>query len=168
MPRAPRGGIRSTPLAFARVMIGFVADRTDVIVIGAGIIGCAIAHRLARRSASVLVFDARAIGGGATQASAGVLAPYIESPRQGPLLEFAVRSLSEYQRFIAEVKEDSGMEVECRIIGTLEVADDADAAARLRGRSYTAGEWLDRAASLRVEPALGESMHGAVLIREQG
>ena len=114
------------------------------------------------------MFDARAIGGGATQASAGVLAPYIESPREGPLLDLAVRSLSEYDRFISEVADDSGMDVEYRIIGTLEVALDRDEAARLVARPYKAGEWLDGAATLKIEAALAESIQGAVLIREQG
>jgi len=145
-----------------------VTDRTDVVVIGAGIIGCAIAHRLARRRATVRVFDARAVGQGATQASAGVLAPYIESPHEGPLLELAVRSLSEYERFVADVCQDSGMEVEHRLCGTLEVAVDLNEAGRLRSSAHEVGEWLDIAATLRMEPSLAGSIHGAVLIREHG
>ena len=145
-----------------------MAGRADVIVIGAGIIGCAVAHQLSRRGAGVRVFDARTVGAGATQASAGVLAPYIESPRDGPLLEFAVRSLSEYARFIADAGQDSGMEIEYRISGTLEVGADAEAAARLRADAYETGEWLDTVSTLKLEPSLAESIQGAVLIREHG
>ena len=49
-------------------------DRShDVIVIGAGIIGCAVGRELARRGAKVRIFEARTVGAGATRASAGVL-----------------------------------------------------------------------------------------------
>ena len=50
----------------------------EVIVIGAGVIGCAVAHALAREDVSVLVLDASTPGAGASQASAGVLAPLIQ------------------------------------------------------------------------------------------
>ena len=48
----------------------------DIIVIGAGIIGCAVGRELARRGAKVRIFEARTVGAGATRASAGVLAPW--------------------------------------------------------------------------------------------
>ena len=51
----------------------------DIVVVGAGVIGCAIAYELARRGASVEIVDDRAAGMGATQASAGLLAPFIEA-----------------------------------------------------------------------------------------
>ena len=139
-----------------------------MVIIGAGIIGCAVAHRLARRGARVRVFDARTVGAGATQASAGVLAPYIESPREGPLLELAVRSLSDYGGFVADVGQDSGMEIEYRISGTLEVAADAENATRLRAGIRGTAQWLDTGPTLRGEPSLAESIHGAVLIEEHG
>ena len=66
---------------------------SDIIVIGAGVVGCAIAYELARRGASVEIIDDRAVGMGATQASAGVLAPFIEAREGNPLLDLAVRSL---------------------------------------------------------------------------
>ena len=52
---------------------------SDIIVVGAGIVGCAIAHELASRGVSVEIVDERPVGMGATQASAGVLAPYIDA-----------------------------------------------------------------------------------------
>ena len=65
----------------------------DIVVVGAGIVGCAIAYELARRGASVEVVDTRSPGMGATQASAGVLAPYLEAEDGTALLELATRSL---------------------------------------------------------------------------
>ena len=49
-----------------------VASPSEIVVVGAGIIGCAVAYELAKRGASVTVVDDRAPGMGATQAAAGV------------------------------------------------------------------------------------------------
>src|SRR6266550_8146715 len=73
----------------------------DIVVVGAGIVGCAVAYELARRGASVEVVDSRPVGMGATQASAGVLAPYIEATDDTPLLALAVRSLQLFDDFVA-------------------------------------------------------------------
>jgi glycine oxidase len=148
-----------------------VATTADAIVIGAGIIGCSIARELARRGTKVRVFEARAVGAGATQASAGILAPYIEASHHGPLLDLAARSLAMYDRYVDEVRAESGVSIEYRRCGTLETAVDATAAARLKASSETdllAGadaEWLDRDQARSLEPSLPESVHGALLIR---
>src|SRR3954453_5864008 len=95
---------------------------SDIIVVGAGIVGCAIAHELASRGASVEIVDDRPVGMGATQASAGVLAPYIEAREGSPLLDLTVRSLALYDRFIERVTADSGVAVPYRRTGTLDIA----------------------------------------------
>ena len=53
------------------------------------------------------VVDSRPPGGGATQASAGMLAPYIEAHDRGPLLELGIRSLGLYDEWIANVRHES-------------------------------------------------------------
>jgi len=55
-----------------------------IVVIGAGLVGSAVAWELASRGAAVSVFDAREPGYGATQASAGMLAPFTEVRASGP------------------------------------------------------------------------------------
>lgn len=42
---------------------------TQVLVIGAGVIGCSIAYHLSRRGASVIVLDANGVGTGASSAT---------------------------------------------------------------------------------------------------
>jgi glycine/D-amino acid oxidase-like deaminating enzyme len=91
-----------------------------VVIVGAGIIGCAIARELAVRGVACVVVDDRPVGGGATQASAGILAPHVEAHEGGPLLDLGVRSLALYDDWIAAVRSESGVDVEYRRIGTLE------------------------------------------------
>ena len=146
----------------------------DVIVVGAGIIGCAIGRELARRGARVRLIDARAVGAGATHASAGVLAPYIEAHEHGPLLDLTVRSLAMYDRFIADVRSESGLPVEFRRCGTLEIAVDDAAVARQRdaqeqyARAGVDLQGLAPDALRRREPALPDTIAGALLVPAHG
>ena len=93
----------------------------NVTIAGAGVVGCAIAYELAARGARVRVLDSRAPGGGATRASAGILAPYIEGHDQ-TLLSLGLRSLGMYKDFIARVTLDSGQDVEYERNGTIQIA----------------------------------------------
>jgi glycine oxidase len=147
-----------------------VGSPADIIVIGAGIVGCAVAHELARRGASVQLVDERPVAMGATQASAGVLAPYLEAREDSPFLDLAVRSLALYDQFIAQTMADSGAAVPYRCTGTLDVAaDDHDmrslrAKAALLGRRGVAARLLDAAGARGEEPHLGDGIVGALLI----
>src|SRR6476660_5042780 len=103
---------------------------SDIIVVGAGIVGCAIAYELASRGVSVEIVDERPVGMGATQASAGVLAPYIEAREGSALLDLTVRSLGLYDAFVERVAAGSGIAIPYRRTGTLDVATtDAELAA---------------------------------------
>jgi glycine oxidase len=85
-----------------------------------------VGRELARRGARTAILESRTAGAGATQASAGVLAPYIEAPGAGPLHQLTVRSLGLYDAFVADLQRDARTIVEYRRCGTLEVAPDAD------------------------------------------
>src|SRR4051812_31038259 len=82
-----------------------------VIVIGAGVIGCAVAYKLASRRADVEVVDPRAIAAGATHASAGMLAPYSEGHHQ-QLLSLGVASLARYDAFVERLHGESHVRFE--------------------------------------------------------
>jgi glycine oxidase len=109
-----------------------VTRTSDIVVVGAGIAGCAAAYELTRRGASVTVMDDRAPGMGATQASAGVLAPYIEAREAGPLVDLAARSLNLFDQFVERVTSDRGGDIRYRRNGTLDVATSAAGMERLR------------------------------------
>ena len=144
-----------------------VTTDADVLIVGAGIIGCAVARELAVRGVRVDVAEARDIGRGATQASAGVLAPYIEAHDNGALLDLTVRSLNLYDRWIDAVRSESGIDVEYRRSGSLEVALDEAAAGRLMAMVARFGErarlaWLQGPEARAIEPSLSASAVGAL------
>jgi glycine oxidase len=147
---------------------------SDIIVVGAGVVGCAVAHELARRGASVEIVDERPVGMGATQASAGVLAPYIEAREGSPLLDLTVRSLDLFDDFIARVSSDSGATIPYRRTGTLDVATDESELDALRTtadvltRRGVPALLLDTAAVRAEEPHLGDAAIGGLLIEVHG
>src|SRR5581483_1605626 len=94
---------------------------SDVVVIGAGVVGCAVAYELVSRGVSVTVVDSRGPGLGATQAAAGMLAPYVEGMGK-PVLKLAARSLGMYDEFIDRVRADSGCAITYQRTGSLQVA----------------------------------------------
>jgi len=120
---------------------------TSAIVVGAGIVGCAVARELAVRGVACTVIDPRPVGGGATQASAGMLAPYVEAHERGPLLDLGVRSLALYDDWIAAVREESGVDVEYRRIGTLETATNRS----IPEHGYVAADQLSTALARAAE-----------------
>jgi glycine oxidase len=146
----------------------------DIIIIGAGVIGAACAFELAAAGAQVTVLDDRQVGQGASQASAGVLAPYIEGHEPGPLRSLGRRSLDMYDAFVQRVIEASGAPIEYARAGSLEIALDADHADRLR-RSRTAlardavrATWLDGQALREVEPLAAPGAIGGLQIDLHG
>jgi glycine oxidase len=145
----------------------------QVLVIGAGVIGCAVAYELAARDAHVEVIDPRPIGAGATHASAGMLAPYSEGHHQG-LLTLGLASLSRYDPFVDRLRRESRLPFEYERSGTLQVASGDSEAERLRTevKNYVSNgvacEWLEGGALRAAAPSLGESATAAVLLPMQG
>ncbi|HTL44985.1 MAG TPA: glycine oxidase ThiO [Vicinamibacterales bacterium] len=143
----------------------------DAVIVGAGIIGCAIAHELTMRGVACTVLDDRPVGGGATQASAGMLAPYVEAHDPGPLLDLGVRSLALYDDWIDRIRRASGIDVEYRRIGTLEIALDPQHATELRTAASVAPNpprtWMEPAAVRPRQPSLG-ALDGALFTPTHG
>jgi glycine oxidase len=147
---------------------------SDVVVVGAGIVGCAIAHELARRGASVQVVEERTAGMGATWAAAGILAPHIEVSAPTPFHDFAIRSLNLFDEFIARVNSDAGVTVPYRRTGTLQIALSDEAMRELRNtaaRLDAQGLAFDLVDASRVkteEPQLSDAIVGGLIVPSHG
>ena len=146
----------------------------DVIIIGAGVIGSACAFELAGAGARVSVFDLRHIGQGASQASAGVLAPYIEGHEPGPLRTLGRRSLDLFDGFVERVLSASGRTIQYGRGGTLEIALESDHADNLRRsgealqQEAVAAHWVDAHDLRDVEPLASTGALGGLLIDMHG
>ncbi|NYI07062.1 glycine oxidase ThiO [Allostreptomyces psammosilenae] len=141
----------------------------DVLVVGGGLVGLAVAWRAAARGLRVGVVDP-APGGGAARVAAGMLAAVTEVKYgEEALLALNLESQRRYPGFVAELVEAAGEDVGYRECGTLAVALDADDRAELREvyahqrRLGLPVSWLTGREARRLEPMLAASVRGALL-----
>jgi glycine oxidase len=104
---------------------------SDVLIIGGGIIGCALAWRLAQAGMNVTVLDRGEPGAEASSAAAGMLAPIGEMLEPPEFSALCVASRELYPRFAAEIEAAAGDPVGYRAEGSLLVALDARQEAEL-------------------------------------
>jgi glycine oxidase len=137
----------------------------DVAVVGAGVIGLAIAWRLRARGLTVEVHDPDP-GRGASHVAAGMLAPVAETTfGEAALAALLADSAGRWPAFAAELTGQTGLDVGYRGHGTLAVATTADdlAAAR-RLWEYQQDLIPKRPAELReLEPGLSPRLRGGAL-----
>lgn len=103
-----------------------------VVVIGGGVIGCSVAWRMARRGVAVTLLERDEPGAHASSAAAGMLSPLKEADEPGPFLELGLRSLERYPEFVRDVESASGVTVDYRRDGRIDVAFDEESAEALR------------------------------------
>ena len=106
-----------------------------MIVVGGGIIGLSCAWRLAQLGFKVKIFDARECGREASWAGAGMLAPGGEILRDSSVARMALGSLRLYDAFVEELRAASGLGIDYRRCGALEVAFSKDEAVELERRA---------------------------------
>lgn len=145
---------------------------TDVVVIGAGIIGCACALSLADRGLSVAVVERNAPGTEATWAAGGMLSPLAEAEHPGPFLDLGLASFARYDAFIARIEDATDLSVDYATDGKLQVALDEAGRQHLverQGWLAAAGletTLLDGDEARRLEPALSPLLNAALMLRK--
>jgi glycine oxidase len=147
---------------------------TDVIVVGGGVIGTAIAWRAARAGSTVVLIDPGhddpLTSDKASLVAAGMLGPVSESVfGEQDLLALNLHAVDRFPAFNAELEQAAGQPTGLRAEGTLAVAyDSGDLAAldRLTDFRHSLGlvaERLDARECRRREPFLAPSTRGGVL-----
>ena len=144
-----------------------------MIVIGGGVIGLAVAWRLAQQGAGVVLLERDEPGRGTSHVAAGMLAPVSEAqPLEEPLLRLGIASARTYPGFAAALREASGLDPGYLQCGTLIAARDRDEAEALerelqiRTRFGLEVRRLTPTEARRVEPALAPTIRGALEVAD--
>lgn len=146
-------------------------ERYDVVVVGAGIVGCSISYHLARSGLKVALLDKGSVAGEASQAAAGMLAPLGGDPpdEAHPLQQLAMASLRYYDGLDEQLKQETGIDIGLMKMPTLRLAFDEQESTLLQTifaqqRQFLPElQWLEGSSAHQLEPLLPEAMQGALL-----
>ena len=93
---------------------------SDVVIIGGGVIGLAIARELSRRGVRDITLIERAgLGAEASSAAAGMLAPQAEADHPDAFFYLTCKSRDMYPGFAADLLSETGIDIELETTGTL-------------------------------------------------
>jgi glycine oxidase len=140
----------------------------DVVVVGAGVIGCAIARELAAARHRVVVVERDSPGAGASSAAAGILSPQAEADGPSPLLDICLESRGMFPRLVEELRGETGIDVHYRTTGTVFLALSNHEEERLESRfawQTASGLPVERLSAGRMatlEPAVAAGMRIAL------
>jgi glycine oxidase len=119
-----------------------------VMIAGGGLIGSAIAWRLAQRGVRVTLADAANLGGEASPAGAGMLAPGAEFEKPSVWLDLGAESMRLYPAFIEELQTETGIDTDFRMFSPQDGI--VDPAAMLRALRCACEARKVRVETLRV------------------
>jgi len=138
-----------------------ISGTTDVVIIGGGVIGLAIARALALRGVrDINLFETARLGTEASFAAAGMLAPQVEADAQDDFFTLACRSRDMYPSFAEELREETGIDIELDTTGTLYLAfteqdrKEIDRRYEWQSRAGLAVEILTDADARELEPSI--------------
>ncbi len=136
----------------------------DIIIIGGGIIGMAIAVDLKLRGASVTVCN-RDFPQTASVAAAGMLAPHAEELPSGPLLDLCLKSRWLYPEWIGKLQDLTGWDLGYNPCGILAPVYDLPS---VDVRNNSNHQWLDKTAIRLYQQGLGDDVVGGWWYPEDG
>src|SRR5713226_977950 len=141
---------------------------TNVLIIGGGVIGCAIAYHLRKLNMAVTVLDQGEIGMQASSAAAGLLAPLGSLSGPGPLADLVLASFALFPSLVPELEDASSIRVEYERTGALRTVCKPKRISSLRQRMQAwqplglQMHWLTGDEARQREPLLAPEVCAAI------
>jgi glycine oxidase len=146
---------------------------TDVLIIGGGVIGCAIAYALRQHDITVTLLEKGEIGAQASGAAAGLLAPLGPLSGPGPLADLVLAGFATFPVLVSELEQATGLRLGYEQTGALRVIRNQKRVAHLRKRWESwqplglRMQWLTGEEACRHEPLLADDVAAAVFAPEE-
>jgi glycine oxidase len=121
-----------------------MAEQSDVLILGGGIIGLTTAYFLAEAGMRVTMVDKGDFGRQASWAGAGIIAPGNPERARTSFDKLRARSAAMYPALSRSLREQTGIDNGYLVCGGIELltnAEDETAAAEWRGEGITFQEW---------------------------
>lgn len=140
----------------------------DAVILGSGIAGLCCAEALAQNKMKVLLISRQDIKGEATQASAGIMDPFLELRAGHPLLSWTRRAFHGYPDFIRELEKETGENTEFQETGMIYTACDSKEETKLRNwfawqrKTDIPAEWLRGPAIEKRFPSFSSSIRAGL------
>lgn len=142
-------------------------ETADVVVIGAGVVGCSAAYYLARQGAKVTLLEGEAIGSGASAHATGSLSLLGAEFSAGASFEMARVSYAEFIEIVPEIEAATGMDLLYQRRPSLRLALDDEEVELIQSlmvwqQPHVSMRWIDAAEVRSIEPRLSPSIIGAM------
>ena len=143
-----------------------MAETADVVVVGAGVIGCSVAYYLAREGIGVALLEGEAMGSGASAHATGSLSLLGAEFSPGASFEMARASYDEFPGLVAALEAATGMDLLYQRRPSLRLALDEEEAELIQGmmkwqQPLVSMRWIDGQEVHAIEPRLAASLVGA-------
>ena len=147
----------------------------DIIVVGAGIIGCLTGYLLAKQGVKVTILERDSVASHASGFAFGEMGALEGAGIPDPLLEFSLWCNRRHQTLAEELMEVSGNDSQFRICNRLTLAFDQQAVdyakQSLQWQDKIADfttQWVDTAQAMEVEPRVNPECLGGILVQGAG
>ena len=147
----------------------------DVVIVGAGIVGCLTAYLLARQGLKVTLLEKDSVGSHASGFAFGEMGALEGAGIPDPLLDFSVWSLQRHRSLALELKEASGVDNQFQPCDRLTLAFDEPTVNAYRKELQWQQEikefkaqWLEPEEVVKVEPMANPRCLGGVYVQNAG
>ncbi|HEX7734154.1 MAG TPA: FAD-dependent oxidoreductase [Ktedonobacteraceae bacterium] len=146
---------------------------SDVIIVGAGIVGCMLAYWLRKSGRSVLLFERGQPGQEASGAYAGLLSPAAEGHVEGPYASLSRQGLAALRETVAILQDETGLDAGLACAPLFRVAtskQEGEVLYQYWQKQRTLGgsaTWLEASEVLAAEPAFSPRIIGAMRSPEE-
>ncbi|MCM8763814.1 MAG: FAD-binding oxidoreductase, partial [Candidatus Omnitrophica bacterium] len=120
-----------------------IPDKTEIIVIGAGLMGCSIAYQLSKEKKEVLVFEKRNIASGASGRNGGQVIQLEGRDKNPETIIKRLEVAKENNKILTDLEKELNFQFEYQRIGSLDIALNQE-------------EWKDIKETVKIQKQAGD------------